>query len=335
MQEEKETLNKEVNKLTIEEYYIRLLECYGQNGETYRELGWQDERELPLELINYIYSDDFLEVLNKDIADWQDELINNIKNSTACAVLQDKLKKGITSDTIYGLLNEINNRIVEIYGYQREQNKKYNTLKENADLLMKGNPENEEISLNEVNKHLDELNASYKSLHLQLQEVGKAKRKLINRIKKSFYRIGMVEEDYREQVLKEQICVIESKIIEYEKIKAELELRYIAIEQTMEIVKKEILAPQVIGELTNIQQQLLLTNDAILRQIARPLLRKIQQTCEVAMPKGLYRFKLYIELRILSSFHGPIKDESLKNIILDSLERQKISHNETLFLQSI
>lgn len=328
-------MNKEVNKLTIEEYYIRLLECYGQDGETYRELGWQDERELPLELINYIYSDDFLEVLEKDIANWQDELINNIKNSTAYAVLKDKLKKGITSETIYGLLNEINNRIVEIYGYQREQNKKYMTLKKNADLILEGTPDNEEMSLNEVNKHLDELNASYRSLHLQLQEVSKAKRKLINRIKRSFHRIGMVEEDHREQILREQIYVIESKIVEYEKIKAELELRYTAIEQTMEIIKSEILAPQIIGELTNIQQQLLLTNAAILRQIARPLLRKIQQTCDVTIPKGLYRFKLYIELRILNSFHGPIKDDSLKNIVLGSLEHQRISENEALFLQNI
>ncbi|WP_054741752.1 glycosyl hydrolase 53 family protein [Cellulosilyticum ruminicola] len=103
-----------MNKLTIEEYYIRLLECYGQNGETYRELGWQDE------------------------------LINNIKNSTAYAVLQDRLKKGIKSDTIYGL----NNRIVEIYAYQREQNKKYSALKQNVDLLMEGDPENPEMSIN-------------------------------------------------------------------------------------------------------------------------------------------------------------------------------------------
>lgn len=335
MQEEKKTLNKEVNKLTIEEYYIRLLTSYGQDGEVYRKLGWKDEQELPLELTTYIYSDDFLEMLNQDITDWQDELISNIKNSTAYAVLKEKIQKGVTSDTLYGLLNEINNCIVEVYEYQRQQNKKYNALKKNATLLIEGTDESDDMSLNEVNRHLEELSVSYRSLHTQLQEVRQMKKKLVNRIKRSFYRIGVLEEDHREEVLEEQIQVIEGKMIAYEKIKAELELRYAAIEEALKIVQKEILAPQIIGELTNIQQQLLLTNDAILRQIARPLLRKIQQTCGIVMPKGLYRFKLYIELRILYSFHGPILDNDLKNIELDVKQQQKMAHNEFMLLQSI
>lgn len=329
-----------MNKFTIEEYYIRLLVSYGQDEKSYRKSAWQDEQRLPLEFTAYIYSDDFLEMLNRDIASWYEELINNIKSSEAYTVLKGKIKERTTSDTIYEHLNEINSHIIEVYEYQKCQNKKLASLKENAILLKEGivgqqYTQSENMSLKEVNKVMAELDASYNSLQRQRQEVRQMKKKLGYLIKKPFYCMGLLETDNKEEILEEQIQVLEDKINIFKQIKDELQQRYEAVEQAIEVVQKEVLTPQVIGELTNIQQQLLLTNDAILKQIARPLLRKIHQNCGMPVPKGLYRFKLYIELWILYHFKGPVSDEHLKGIKFDIDEGQRILPNEYMLIQKI
>lgn len=303
-------MNREVEPRRAEEYYINLLANYGQDEEAYRALNWQDEQALPAEFIDFIYSDAFLEMLNGDIRSWYEEIINNIKASEAYRLFEGKTEHFFMKESIFDNLVEINGRIIEVYEYQKKQSKNIEHLKQTATLLRDGNNKESNSSLEmtqeptcltEANQLMGELVASYKSLQKQHHEMRSRKRKLGYLMKKPLYHFGVLEERNNEAVLEEQLQVLEEKINHVDAIRSKLQERYDIVEAAAEKLQQEILTPQAIGELTNIQQQLLLTNDAILKQIVKPLMRQIHQKSGIEIPKGAYCFKVYIEVCILKA----------------------------------
>lgn len=297
-----------------EEYYINLLANYGQDEKAYRALNWQDEQTLPAEFIDFIYSDAFLEMLNGDIKSWYEEIINSIKTSEAYRLFEEKTAHFFNEESIFDNLMEVNGRIIEVYEYQKKQSKNIEHLKQTATLLRDGNNEEsmrssvettqEPTCLTEANQLMGELVASYKSLQKQHHEMCNRKRKLGYLMKKPLYRLGVLEERNNEAVLEQQLQVLEKKINNVEAIRSKLQERYDIVEAATEKLQQEILTPQAIGELTNIQQQLLLTNDAILKQIVKPLMRQIHQKTGIEIPKGAYCFKIYIEACIFAAVKG-------------------------------
>ena len=306
-------MNREVEPRRAEEYYINLLADYGQDEKAYRALNWQDEQTLPAEFIEFIYSDAFLEMLNGDIKSWYEDIINNIKASEAYRLFEEKAKHFFMKESIFDNLVEINSHIIEVYEYQKKQSKNIEHLKQTATLLRDVNTKEDNSSLEiaqeptcltQANQLMEELIASYKSLQKQHREMRCRKRKLGYLMKKPLYDLGILKEKNNETVLEEQLQVLEQKINNIETIRSELQERYDIVEAATEKLQREILTPQAIGELTNIQQQLPLTNDAILKQIVKPLMRQIHQKCGIAIPKGAYCFKVYIEVCILKAVKG-------------------------------
>ncbi len=286
-----------------EQYYIDILVSYGQEEEGYSTLNWRDEQELSAEFIEYIYSDAFLEMLNSEVQKWYEELISHIKTSGAYNVFKERTEGFLARESIFESIVQINNYIIEVYAYQKEHSKKIEHLKERATLLKEGSGscEDELDGLNKVHKRIKQLNISYRSLQKQYQEICHIKRTLGYAIKRPLYYFGILEEKNKEEILLNQLQVLEQKLNSVEQTRYELQQRYDMIEVAITKLQKELLTSQAIGELTNIQQQLPLTNEAIFKQIGRPIMRQIFHECGMEMPKGAYCFKVYVEACILKA----------------------------------
>lgn len=325
-----------IDRLTLEDYYISLLVSYGENEKRYQKLAWQDEQKLPIKFVQHIYSDAFLKMLNEDIKKWYENLMHNVKLSVAYPLLSARSDKLFARDRLIDNLTELNSRIIEVYEYQKHQTHKLEVLKKKATLISDYVDEFNIIrqsptSLKEVDKVMEEIYAAYRSLEAELEEIRLMKNKPGNFIRRTLSSIGLLNGERKEELVETKLRALEQKVRQLQRTKEDLQRKHKEIEMEMAAVHKELLSPQVIGELTNIQQQIPLTNEAILKQIGRPLLGQIAQICEVPVPKGLYRFKLYIELWILYAFKGPTSRD--KYLYID--EGQDIGRNEYALIQSL